>query len=277
MLYRKIPFLFIVLWLGSTPQQTKPTAHIAIEVHDPTGAPIPKAHVEVSVSATDVKKLYADDNGKLSVDLPAGTYEVTATYPAFTPAKKRIDVQDARNQIVIFMLDVAVSGPNVEVLDVPRFSGPMPMPSTKDPEKPFYEVTITTSQRATVRSEVKLHIITKNISDKAIYLVRPPGRGLEISVRDSQGNPVQESTNDSRFWSMPFIISSENAFTQRYPIQPGDRVEEDLNVSAEYEFSKPGTYSIQVLRSDILTEEEINAHLSPQAVKSNTATLTLVP
>jgi hypothetical protein len=156
----------------------------------------------------------------------------------------------------------------------------MPMPS-KDPEKPSYEVTITASRRATVGSEVKLHIITKNISDKAIYLMRlgsPPGRGLEISVRDSQGNPVQESINgrmihgEQMIHGMDQNRESENAFTQWYPIQPGDRVEEDLNVSAEYEFSKPGTYSIQVLRSDILTEEEINLHLSPQAVRSNTTT-----
>jgi carboxypeptidase family protein len=255
-------------------QQTKATAHIVIEVHDPTGAPIATAHVEISVSAKDVKKLDADDNGKLSIDLPVGVYEVTASFPAFSAAKKRIEVQDARNQIVTFILNVAVSGPNVEALDVPRFSGPMPMPS-KDPEKPPYEVTITASRRATVGSEVKLHIITKNISDKAIYLVRlgsPPGRGLEISVRDSKGNPVQESTTGRMIPGMDQNRESDNTFTQRYPIQPGDRVEEDLNVGAEYEFSKPGTYLIQVLRSDILTEEEINAHLSPQGIKSNTVT-----
>ena len=278
-----VPYKFCSPCAGVA-QQTKATAHIAIEVHDPTGAPIPKAHVEISVSGKDVKKLDADDNGKLSIDLPVGVYEVTASFPAFSPAKKRIEVQDARNQIVIFMLNDAVIGPNVEVLDVPRFSGPMPMPS-KDPEKPSYEVTITASRRATVRSEVKLHIITKNISDKAIYLMRlgsPPGRGLEISVRDSKGNPVQESTNgrmihgERMIHGMDQNRESENAFTQWYPIQPGDRVEEDLNVSAEYEFSKPGTYSIQVLRSDILTEEEINAHLSPQAVKSNAITFTIV-
>jgi hypothetical protein len=259
-------------------QQTKATAHISIEVHDPTGAPIPKAHVEVSVSATDVKKLDADDNGKLSADLPVGVYEVTASFPAFSAAKKRIEVQDARNQIVIFMLNVAVSGPNVEVLDVPRFSGPMPMPS-KDSDKPLYNVTIAASQTATLRSKVKLHIITKNISDKIIYRVvrstGPPEQDFKISVR--KGNRIQQTfygrmilgTDHQEPWT-------GSVFTGRYPIQPGDVVEQDLSLGEEYGFTQPGTYSIQVLRSDILTEEEITAHLSPQAVKSNTATVTVL-
>jgi hypothetical protein len=97
---------------------TAPTAHIGIEVHDPSGAPIPKAHVEVvDVSIKSVDILEADDNGKVSIDLSVGSYEVTAAFPAFRTAKKRIDVQDTKGHTVTLVLDVAQSGPVAFVRD----------------------------------------------------------------------------------------------------------------------------------------------------------------
>ena len=118
-LFRTIPTL-LCLGLFSVcsthAQQQKPTAHIAIEVQDMSGAPIPKAHVEVfGVFAKPVKKVEADEDGKLSIDLPIGTYEVAASYPAFKSAKKRIEVQEPTNQTVTFLLNVAVGGPTVEI------------------------------------------------------------------------------------------------------------------------------------------------------------------
>jgi Carboxypeptidase regulatory-like domain len=137
-------------------QQTKPTAHITIHVGDIAGAFIPKAHVEVlDVPATFTKKLDSDDRGDLSIDLPIGTYEVTATYPAFKPAKKRIEVQDTTSQTVRFMLNVAIGGPTVEVFPAPsgleptkpnQFNSQLPVdsvmvtPPTKGPEKPSYSL-----------------------------------------------------------------------------------------------------------------------------------------
>jgi carboxypeptidase family protein len=120
--YCRVLSLFIVFGLDSTlvTQQTKPAAHITIHVDDVSGASIPKAHIEIlDESTTFTKKLDADDRGDLSIDLPIGTYEVTASLLAFKPAKKRIEVQDTTHQNVTFMLNVAVGGPTVEVLPEP--------------------------------------------------------------------------------------------------------------------------------------------------------------
>lgn len=151
-------------------------------------------------------------------------------------------------------------------------------PPLQDPEKSSYAITISASQSARVGSEVTLHITTKNISDKIIYrIVRsggPHGRNLDISVRDSKGNPVQETEHGREIQGTELNRqpSSDSVFKERYPLRPGEVLEENLNLSEEYDFSKPGRYSIQVRRSDIVTEEEIRSHSSPQAVKSNTAT-----
>ena len=88
-----------------------------------SGAVISKAHVELlDVSTTFTKKLEANDEGMLSIDLPFGTYEVTASFPAFKTEKKRIDVQDA-SQTVTFMLNVG-GGSTVEVVPLPSGSEP---------------------------------------------------------------------------------------------------------------------------------------------------------
>jgi hypothetical protein len=66
-LYRNISALFRIGLFGvcSTlvAQQPKPTAHIAIEVQDPSGASIPKAHVDVLGAATTfTKKMEAGED-----------------------------------------------------------------------------------------------------------------------------------------------------------------------------------------------------------------------
>jgi Domain of unknown function (DUF4440)/Carboxypeptidase regulatory-like domain len=105
--------LGVGLWL-SPAQAQKQTAHLTIQVNDMTGAVIPKAHVEIlDVSTTFTKKLATDDDGKLSIDLPFGTYEVVASYPAFRTEKRKIEVNTAK-QTVTFMLNV-LSGGGVEV------------------------------------------------------------------------------------------------------------------------------------------------------------------
>lgn len=118
---RAIPVLVGIGLLLCPAQAQKQTAHLTIQVNDMSGAVISKAHVEiVDVAATFTKKLEADTDGKLSIDVPFGTYEVTASYPAFKMEKKRIDVQDA-SQTVTFMLNV-VGGSTVEVVPMPSGS-----------------------------------------------------------------------------------------------------------------------------------------------------------
>lgn len=480
MLPRSIPTLLCLglFSLCSTQaRQAKPTAHIAIQVDDVSGAVAPNAYVEI-LGATFAKNLETDSFGKLSVDLPIGSYDLTAIQLGFKAAKKRVDVQDTKDQLVIFVLELAPSGPvgvvmggriaeptyaslpdklddesdvsllgrhfdahkfcspcagieqqikpasqlpftitistpesvvrvgadvrikitmtNTSDRDVFYGSGTEPVvdvvvldgsgkqvaetpegmkihdtdpnrqphsgsfvrlalkpgkalsgdrivsnefdmkkpgnytilaqrkdtasgtvvqseaitvtvidvdpsgaivtgvpntqldslpvdsvivtPPSHDPEKSAYAITISTSRRVKVGSEVALHITTKNTSDKTIYRVvrsgGPHGRDLDISVRDSKGDSVHETPLGRKIHGTDQNREpwSGSVFTGRYPLRPGEVIEENFNLSEEYNFSKPGRYSVQVLRSDIVTEEEIKSHLSPQAVKSNTTT-----
>jgi len=114
-LARAIPILLGISLLLCPAQAQKQTAHLTIQVNDMSGAVISKAHVEIlDVSRTSTKKLEANDEGMLAIDLPFGAYEVTASYTAFKTEKKRIDV-NTRNQTISFMLNVAAGG-GVEVV-----------------------------------------------------------------------------------------------------------------------------------------------------------------
>jgi len=132
-------------------------------------------------------------------------------------------------------------------------------------------------------SEVKLSIIVKNISDQIIYHVvttGKPGRNLDIAIRDSKGDPVQETPHGRKVHGtdpnrQPW---SGSVFTGRYPLKPGETFKETINLSQEYDLSQPGTYSVQVLRSDLITERDIKAKSNAvAAVKSSTITLTVTP
>jgi hypothetical protein len=168
--------------------------------------------------------------------------------------------------------------PTTQLDSQPLIDSVMVTPPSHDPEKSAYAITIRTSRGATVGSEVTLHIITKNISDKTICHVvssgGPSGRNLDISVRDSKGNSVQETEHGRKVHGAELNRQpwSGSVFSGRYPLRPGEVFEEKLNLAEEYDLAKPGRYSIQVLRSDIVTEEEIKSHSSAQAVKSNTTT-----
>jgi hypothetical protein len=98
-------------------QQAKPTAHIAIQVNDVSGSFVANVHVEI-LGSNFAKNWDTDGTGKLSVDLPFGGYDLTATETGFKPAKKRIDVLDTTDRAVTLVLDLAKSGPVAPVTGV---------------------------------------------------------------------------------------------------------------------------------------------------------------
>ena len=77
---------------------------------DVSGAVTPNAYVEI-LGANFAKHLRTDGFGKLPVDLPIGSYDLTAIQLGFKAAKKRVNVQDTKNQLVTFVLELAPSGP----------------------------------------------------------------------------------------------------------------------------------------------------------------------
>jgi len=155
---------------------------------------------------------------------------------------------------------------------------------TPQPKQESYTIAITISPTLVkTGSEVKLGITSKNISDQTIYHVvstGTPGGNLNIAIRDSQGNPVQETPHGRKVQGTELNRQpwSGSVFTERYPIKPGETFEETINLSQEYDLSQPGTCTIQVLRSDVITEHDIKTKSNiVTAVKSNTIAMTMTP
>jgi Carboxypeptidase regulatory-like domain len=99
--------------IAADPQQSAGTTTVRIQVEDPgnghvAGAQILIAPLPAGMDPTQT----ADENGILSVQLPPGSYDVTAASPGFHKTAKHIDVQTGSDMKIEIVLQVgAYSGP----------------------------------------------------------------------------------------------------------------------------------------------------------------------
>ena len=154
---------------------------------------------------------------------------------------------------------------------------------TSAQQRPAYTVTVFASPTVVkAGSDVKLTITIKNVSDATIYHIvisGKPGRNWWILVRDNQGKSVYETSNGRKIHGNdpsqhPW---SGSVFSGRYPIKSAETFQQTIDLSNEYDLTKPGTYSIQVMRSDVFTEDDIKMGKSGTPVKSNIVTLDVRP
>ena len=104
---RTILCLGILTSFCSPPFAQDKTSAIEIEVKDSNGGLIPNAQVQISTSRKNVgNDLTAGDDGKLSVDVPMGSYDLSVTYPGFRPFAKHIEVQNDSHQSIAVVLEV---------------------------------------------------------------------------------------------------------------------------------------------------------------------------
>jgi hypothetical protein len=76
-------------------QDIKKQAHVAIEVKDQSGAPIPQAQIEIRPYRNEhATKLSTDGNGRLAIDLPSGSYELAVTSRGFKNVARHVEVQE---------------------------------------------------------------------------------------------------------------------------------------------------------------------------------------
>ncbi|MFI5102942.1 MAG: M28 family peptidase [Terriglobales bacterium] len=85
-------------------QPAKNTASVTIVVTDSTGAVIRHAQIKLSPEPTATSNLEAGDDGRLTVDLGPGSYELSAASPHFLTQTEHLQVQDADNQTVFVEL-----------------------------------------------------------------------------------------------------------------------------------------------------------------------------
>jgi hypothetical protein len=152
-------------------------------------------------------------------------------------------------------------------------------------EPAFFSVTISTpGSEVKIGSTVELTITTKNISAQNIYhgfvAGGPPGRSVDIDLRDSGGNPVLETPYGRKAHGKDRKPWSGSSFVERVLVKPGETFDEKVDLSKEYDLSRAGTYTIQVQRSDLVSNEQLKSHAKMgigNTVKSNTITITMTP
>jgi hypothetical protein len=161
---------------------------------------------------------------------------------------------------------------------------PHQIPAPPPVQKPALLITIgVPNTTARAGSEVILNVVTKNISDRVLYRLETSadaffGRNLQIDVRDGKGIWVLETPyGRERHGTDPNRPRFEGSVVSiRTPFKPGEIFEEKVVLSKEYNLSKPDTYTVHVLRSDMLSETN-NNFSKVTAVKSNMIALTVIP
>jgi hypothetical protein len=138
------------------------------------------------------------------------------------------------------------------------------------PAEQWFSVTISTPE-ASVRagSDVKLNVVLTNNTGKDLHSgYGGPGRNgpvFDLDIRDSKNKAVPETPFGLTTQGKNLHPFSGSAFSATS--HPGETIKEELNLSKEYDLSKPGKYTVQVRER----------HPVFQAVKSNIITITVNP
>src|SRR5882762_8815150 len=93
---------------------SRQTASIVLAVKDQSGAIVPYAHVQIVPSPNNIgKNQTTDTDGKLSLDVSPGSYELTVESPGFVTSSKRIEAKPGTHQAVDIVLKVGACPPGV--------------------------------------------------------------------------------------------------------------------------------------------------------------------
>ena len=102
-----LPFCFVLL-----AQEAVKTASMVLAVKDQTGAAVRNAHVQIVPLPNNAgENLTTDSDGKLSLDVSPGSYDLTVESPGFLTVKKRIEAEPATHQNMDIVLKVGSCPP----------------------------------------------------------------------------------------------------------------------------------------------------------------------
>lgn len=116
-------------WCGRPTQQSNnaPTTPVVLIVNDQTGASVPAAEVHIQSIG---RNLATDGDGKLSLEVPPGGYDLTIKKAGFATLTTHIEVHDGKAQTVTVVLNVQACppGPCLMVMSVANDIEPSPSP-----------------------------------------------------------------------------------------------------------------------------------------------------
>lgn len=108
--------MFLPLCAPLAAQEQYQPAYVVLEVTDQSGAAVPNAQVQIlPLPNTLGKNLTTGSDGKLILELPPGTFDLSVKQPGFATATKHIEVQPGTYQTIAILLKVPYGGPSVVV------------------------------------------------------------------------------------------------------------------------------------------------------------------
>lgn len=88
-------------------QEAAKTSSIVLSVRDKSGAVVRNAHIQIVSSPNNVgEKLTTDSDGKLSLDVSPGSYNLIVESPGFLTVKERIEAKSSTHQAIEIVMTV---------------------------------------------------------------------------------------------------------------------------------------------------------------------------
>lgn len=104
--------MFLTFCFALLAQEAVKTTSIVLAVKDQSGAAVPNAHVQIVPSPDNIgKNLATDSDGKLSLEVFPGSYDLRVESPGFVTATKRIEAKTAAPQAIEIVLKVGSCPP----------------------------------------------------------------------------------------------------------------------------------------------------------------------
>src|SRR6202158_4907011 len=93
----------LLFWLGSAGAAT-----LSGTVHDPSGAGAFNAQISLRNEATgEVRYTLTDGDGRFSIDIPPGDYQVQTALAGFATVEQRVKIEESRPEILDIKLALA--------------------------------------------------------------------------------------------------------------------------------------------------------------------------
>jgi hypothetical protein len=104
--------MFLTFCFGLPAQEAIETTSIVLSVKDQSGAAVANAHVQIVPPPDNIgKNLATDGDGKLSLGVPPGNYDLRVESSGFMTATKRIEAIAATPQVIEIVLKVGSCPP----------------------------------------------------------------------------------------------------------------------------------------------------------------------
>lgn len=118
-------------------------------------------------------------------------------------------------------------------------------------------------------SEVRISVtITNTSAQQASFIFLPNAPQFDLYVRDSSGKLAPETAYGKTVhpWSPDYVPSAGSTLAARAILKSGEKTTIELDVSRQYELTRPGEYTLSV--------QSTQAGI---VLKSNTARVTITP